>query len=506
MPLPLDTLQLDHPDLADHGSTLQRRVERLLTVEGPRYQRLWDYYRNPVLPQNGNVEDFGSVRPYRQAQEWGLPARITGLRSRASGFGPDVADGVSRKEVVIENDIGWRIDAMVDAIFGRAITIRSTASDAERRTTLERLLRTIISKNGGLAFLQKLALLGAVHGFVDVLVKYVAPHDDIESVDAGSATPPDQLDASQLGPQTRIGTHDDAWFERVASTIRFEIVEPARALPLLCSVDGAVATGYGQVYLVPRRSRPSDARRTRSWSRFFGLDRSMQIEADHVVVIELITPQGWQRYEDWRLIAEGANSLGRLPLVHIQNVAIPFEYAGASDVEPLMPLQDELNTRLSDRAYRITMQSFKMYLGKGIDEFVNLPVAPGRMWSTDNLGAEVVEFGGDSACPSEDSHIADIREALDKTSGVSPVAAGAIRDRIGNLTSAAALRVTMQALIARTARRRTTYGPALAQLCELALAWLDLAGVLKTTPVERGIDIDWPDALGIDTPETAPAA
>src|SRR5438309_146938 len=85
-------------------------------------------------------------------------------------------------------------------------------------------------------------------------------------------------------------------------------------------------------------------------------------------------------------------SPGRVPLVHVQNTAVPFQYSGGSDVEPLIPLQDELNTRLSDRANRITLQSFKMYLGKGVDNFDTLPVAPGRMWVTDNEKADVIEF------------------------------------------------------------------------------------------------------------------
>ena len=187
--------------------------------------------------------------------------------------------------------------------------------------------------------------------------------------------------------------------------------------------------------------------------------------------------------------------MGRVPLVHIQNTAVPFEYSGASDVEPLIPLQDELNTRLSDRAHRITMQSFRMYLGKGIEGFTSLPVAPGRMWMTDNDAADIVEFGGDASAPSEDAHMADLREAMDKTSGVTPIAAGAIKGRIGRLTSAAALRVTMQALLAKTDKKRTTYGAAIARMCELALAWLDVAGLFPTSPEERRIEINWPSPL-----------
>jgi hypothetical protein len=208
------------------------------------------------------------------------------------------------------------------------------------------------------------------------------------------------------------------------------------------------------------------------------------------------------RYEDDVLVSGGVNSLGAIPLVHIQNTAVPFEYSGASDVEPLIPLQDELNTRLSDRAHRITLQSFKMYLGKGIDGFASMPVAPGRMWATENEQADVVEFGGDAASPSEDAHLADLREALDKTSGVSPIAAGAIKGRIGRLTSAAALRVTMQALLAKTDRKRTTYGAAVARMCELALAWLDRAGLFATTSDERRVELTWPSPLPENELET----
>jgi hypothetical protein len=154
-----------------------------------------------------------------------------------------------------------------------------------------------------------------------------------------------------------------------------------------------------------------------------------------------------------------------------------------------------LNTRLSDRACRITLQCFKMYLGKGIDNFTSMPVSPGRMWVTDNEQADVIEFGGDANCPSEESHISDMREALDKSSSVTPVAAGAIKGRIGHLTSAVALRMTLQALLAKTEKKRSTYGRAIEEMCELALAWLDRAGVFATSPAERKVQINWPSPL-----------
>jgi hypothetical protein len=142
-----------------------------------------------------------------------------------------------------------------------------------------------------------------------------------------------------------------------------------------------------------------------------------------------------------------------------------------------------------------------MYLGKGIEDFMQMPVAPGRMWLTDNENADIIEFGGDSKTFSEDNHIADIRQAMDKISGVTPIAAGALKGRIGRLTSAAALRVTMLALLAKTERKRTADGTANEQMCEMALDWLDRAGLFVTTPEERRVEIHWPSPIPVNEVE-----
>ena len=237
----------------------------------------------------------------------------------------------------------------------------------------------------------------------------------------------------------------------------------------------------------------------RGW---FGLIRG---RGDHepacVEVVEIIGATWWQRYEDRVLVGEGLNTLGRLPIVHVQNMALPGSYEGLGDVEPLIPLQDELNTRLSDRASRVTYQSFKMYLGKGIDDFLERPVAPGQMWSTANLQASIEEFGSDTGSPSEDAHIDQVRQALDKVSAVTPLAAGLIRGNVGYLTSATALRVLLSGLLARTAKKRLAYGDGLARVVELALAYLDAAGVLRTSPADRRIELHWPSPLPDDEME-----
>jgi hypothetical protein len=214
-----------------------------------------------------------------------------------------------------------------------------------------------------------------------------------------------------------------------------------------------------------------------------------------VAVTEITSALAWQRYEDKQLVAESELPWGFLPVVHIQNIAQPYYYEGLSDVESLITLQDELNTRLSDRASRITFQAFKMYLGKGIEGFEDRPVSPGRMWCTDNPEAAIEEFGGDAATPSEDLHIAEIREALDKTSGVSPVVAGVLKNKLGNLTSAVALRLTFMGMLSKNERKRFTYTEGLKKIAQMVLAMLDRANIYKTSKADREIDIIFPSPL-----------
>ncbi len=531
---------------------IEERVESLVSCGRPRYQRLWAYYRNPmrVIGSAAGAQD----RPYRQAQEWGLPYRITGARAGAA-ITPVDNDfhAAARKEVVIENDIGWRIETIVDYLFGKPLVLRSAAVDPARREVIGELLRQILAASGGILFLQQLALLGSVYGFVDVLVKFdadaasafepvtcgtqdlgqppatpskrsdggegeggggtaageagTAPRDaaaaaaDESSSGAqdGSSSTPRHLDSTS-GSARAVSHPSPQAIARLARMVRLEIVEPARALPFLDQENYRCLLAYGQCFEIGCAApRGEGANPRRTWldllKRITSRSSLKSSDSERTFVVEIITPAAWQRYENAKVVAAGENSLGRVPVVHIQNTAVPFAYSGDSDVEPLIPLQDELNTRLSDRANRITLQSFKMYLGKGIEGFDTMPVAPGRMWMTENTNADVIPFGGDSSSPSEDAHLSDVREAIDKSSGVTPIAAGAIKGRIGRLTSAAALRVTLQALLAKTEKKRTTYGNAIGQICELGLAWLDRAGVFRTTAEERQIELNWPSPL-----------
>ena len=514
-----DLQSFGDPDL--HVDYLEHLVDHQSADTMARLGRFWNYLRNELIPASGTAAAVmnSNSRPYFQAQEVGLPPRITGV----SRLGSDLQNltDLNRKEVVIENDIAWRVHTMIDFLFGRSITVRSLASDPFMALTIEQTLQAMLEANGSVGFLQEMALFGAVYGFVDIALRTPAdgpashPTEPSGLAALPAASPstagrpgtstsnPEESGesaSSQDGPQGPDGDRSKLLAERAvaaARSLHLETVEAPRVLPILDENDYRSIRYWVQRYHMPR-ARMSDARQP--WYAFGRIGRRNASPAV-TEVVEIIGPSWWQRYEDRQLVSQGPNAMGRIPVVHIQNVAVPGAYEGLSDVEPLIPLQDELNTRLSDRANRVTYQSFKMYLGKGIDDFLERPVGPGQMWATQNLQASIEEFGNDDGSPSEDAHIEQVRQAMDKVSAVTPLAAGLIRGNVGNLTSGTALKVVLGGLLARTAKKRLAYGQGLQRVAELALEWLALAGVLPTAPADRRIEIHWPEPLPIDEGE-----
>jgi hypothetical protein len=454
------------------------------------FEKLWLYYANPMVEITGGSAAGRKVNEsghrYVQAQEYGLPARITGLiHSGNAGLfvqshhSARSLQGVQRKEVVIENDLAWRVNATVDFLFGKPISFVSKSPDGQKRAEIEVLIKAVFAANGGIGFLQDMAVLGSVYGFVDCFVR---PGDEIiERITSSSS-------------QTL--KYDDVL--KLARTIDLELIEAPRALPVLEENDYKQIRYYVQHFVQKKNSL---SRKTSFLARILHGGGRRSDSRQVVAVTEITSANAWQRYEDKQLVAQGELPWRFLPVVHIQNIAQPYYYEGHSDVEPLIPLQDELNTRLSDRANRITFQSFKMYLGKGIEGFEDKPISPGRMWYTDNPEASIEEFGGDAQTPSEGMHIDEIREALDKVSGVTPVVAGILRNKLGNLTSAVALRLTLMGMLSKNDRKRFTYSEGLKKIATMVLRILDASNIYNTCEADREIDIIFPSPLPENTME-----
>ncbi|MEL6499240.1 MAG: phage portal protein [Planctomycetota bacterium] len=459
--------------------------------ENEELERWHSYYRNPAR-RVGTINAAGTSQTTRRlAQEAGLPARVTGVRRE--GLGDDRSFG--RREVVIENDIAWRVQVMIDFLFGKMPLLVSAAEDERTREVVEALLDAAWDASGGLETLQDAALMAHVFGHVDFVVRV----DEVALRVAG-----------RRASRARLGGGDGAASRDVLLEIaaeagrafRIEAVDPRRSVPVLDADDYRVLDGY----VIHYERESNGVERVGLRRGVFGGEswgRRLKREA----YTEVFGPNGHEVWVGGELVAkeDGGVFDGIVPVVHVQNQSQPLVYAGVGEVEPLIPLQDELNTRLSDRANRVTMQSFNMYLAKGIEGFDSAPVAPGTVWSTDNPDASVERFGGDASSPSEDKHIEQVRSALDKISGVPPVASGVVEARIGNLTSANALRVTMVGLLAKTNRKRVTYGRGIRGVCGLVLEAASRVGLLELSAKDREVRLEWPDPLPIDEQELATA-
>lgn len=446
----------------------------------PFFDRLWEYYRNT---RRERTALGGDERSAALAQAAGLPRRLRGSRG-ASGVTSALGIESAAPEVVIENDIAWRVDALNDFAFGKPVRLASTAPDPERRRVIDAILAAVIEASGGAALLQDMGLLGSVHGHVDLVLRW---DERLFSGLRGGAGERRALDGARL--------------------LRIDLVEARRGVALLDHGDFRVIRGYAILAGDGDDRRPGEfggSGLRRFAARALGLDAgdgrgASERDAEMLTASRREVRRGGRSE---RL----PNPLGAIPVVHIQNASQPYRYEGLSDVEPLIPLQDELNTRLSDRAHRVTMQSFNMYLARGLEELGRVPIGPGQVWMTDNPEASIQAFGGDGDSPSEESHIEQVRDAMDKISSVSPVAIGVIRARLGHLSSENALRITLTGILSKTARKRLAYGRGLAAMARLVLHALDVSGDWPSAPDERGVTIEWQDPLPVDERERLNAA
>ncbi len=498
------------------GALLDLLIRDHESASLPILRTLWTYYRNPMSAAAGagrRIDAPGARGPggrlYRLGQERGLPPRLTGW----GGPRPDVNTddrAASRREIVIENDIAWRVHTMVDFMFGRPVTILSTAPDQKLRRRIQRALEAVWEASGGIALMQDIGLLGHVYGHVDLLVRAVGGAGG-----AGGAS-------GDGGADDAAGAPTDTAALDAAGAVRIEVVVPTRGIPLLNPRDFRAIDAYIVRYeregaQVQSAAAPAPRTSPGFLGRLlFGRDSAgwegggSQAGAGgrrcRVMVTEIFSGSHRQLYEDDGsragpvLVEDEPNAVspGAVPVAHIQNISQPLSYAGLGEVEPLIPLQDELNTRLSDRAGRVTMQSFKMYIARGLEGLDRLGVSPGQIFTTESADASVQTFGGDAGSGGpggETEHIEQVREAMDKTSGVPPLASGVVRAKIGNLSSENALRITLMGLLSKTARKRVTYGRGIAETCRLVLTALDHAGILPTTPADRAVRVEWPDPL-----------
>jgi|GEM_PF-5282678 len=168
-----DQLAAEHGNADPLWAVMELAIREHISRGLPRHEKMWAYYRNPLelVRQSGRVVgngDGGTRGWYRSAQEVGLPERIVGRNGAVGLAGSSIGGERGRREVVIENDIGWRIGTMVDFMFGSPIRIESLAEDEGVKHAIEEVLESVWESSGGISLMQDMATFGHVFGHVVV--------------------------------------------------------------------------------------------------------------------------------------------------------------------------------------------------------------------------------------------------------------------------------------------------------------------------------------------------
>jgi hypothetical protein len=73
--------------------------------------------------------------------------------------------------------------------------------------------------------------------------------------------------------------------------------------------------------------------------------------------------------------------------------------------------------------------------------------------------------------------------------------AGVIRSKLGTLTSAVALKLTLMGMLSKTDRKRFTYGEGLKNVAGMVLEILDKANIYRTSERDREVEVIFPNPL-----------
>ena len=196
-----------------------------------------------------------------------------------------------------------------------------------------------------------------------------------------------------------------------------------------------------------------------------------------VPIVETWTPSELVIVAGDKELFRGANVYGFIPFVHIPNARPANQFWGVSDLKDLIPLNRELNERMSDMADIIRFHADPPVVFKGITEHTSLAVGPGTVWDVPE-GAEVslLEWRGQQ--PAVHLHLERVLRALHDVAETPKTAFG----DAGRIQSGVALETELQSLIQKTLRKRAWWNAGLRRRNALALRMAELMGLGSFVP------------------------
>jgi hypothetical protein len=162
------------------------------------------------------------------------------------------------------------------------------------------------------------------------------------------------------------------------------------------------------------------------------------------------------------VVREGPNPYGVIPFVHVPNLPGPNEFWGRSDLADVIPLNRELNERLSDQADVIRYHADPPVVFRGVEDHDAITVGPGSVWDIPkDADVKLLEWQGQSVAVQD--HINQVLRAIYETAETPRTAFG----DSGRLLSGVALETELRPLIQKTLRKRIVWAAALRRRARL---------------------------------------
>lgn len=324
------------------------------------------------------------------------------------------------------------------------------------------------------------------------LIRQVYEENDLEAVDAQGA-----INGGVLGDtvfKVFLEKGEDGRVKGEAGRIRVASIDPFTFFPRWAADDPSTLLSVEVAYQLPVEEvllRYGDGETGRQGDG--GMRSVLPVSPSPTLpvtdVVEQWTDGEFALLVGDREVTRGPNPYGFIPFVHIPNVRPANEFWGVSDLRDVIPLNRELNERMSDMADVIRFHSDPPVIFKGVREHGTLPVGPGTVWDLpEGAEVELLEWRGQT--PSVQEHVERVMRALHDVAETPKTAFG----DSGRILSGVALETELQPLIQKTLRKRIWWSAGLRRRNRYILRIAELMGLGTFAPYRTRVV--WPELLG----------
>jgi hypothetical protein len=279
---------------------------------------------------------------------------------------------------------------------------------------------------------------------VERLLAQIAEENDLDLLLLHAAT-----NAAALGDAAL-----KVFWDTAAGRVRILNVDPFRFFPTWASDDVAAL----QRVAVCGRLAAAEARERYGWQ---GVVRS---SIGEVETLEVWTAERFQLVVEGEVVRDDPNPYGFIPFVHVPNLQPPNTPWGVSDLVDVIPLNRELDERMSDQADLIRYHADPPVVFRGVERHSDLAVGPGTVWDLPR-DADVALLEWRGSLPALQEHVERVLRALYEVAETPRTSFG----DSGRLLSGVALETELQPLIQRTLRKQVGWSAALRHMARMAL-------------------------------------